>query len=58
MSSKRKWNDCEYHVQKNEDVNNEGVNISCDQTQFPALPSFVLHSKPHGVQDLRNYYHL
>ena len=43
---------------KNEDMNNEVVEMSCDTTQFPAFTFCGTHAKPHGVQgSIKNYHH-
>ena len=54
----RKWTDIEYHVQDNSDVANQDVKIYCNTNQFPALPFYGPHSKPHVERGIGNNYHL
>ena len=54
----RKWTDIEYHVQDNSDVANQDVKMYCNTNQFPALPFYGPHSKPHVERGIGNNYHL
>ena len=54
----KNWTDCEYHVQKKEDVNHTNVEISCETAQLTEFPFCVTHSKSHGVWSLSKQYHL
>ena len=55
-SSKKKWTNREYHVQHNEDVKLQDVEIYCATNQFPEFWFFWTHNKPYGVCGLGNYY--
>ena len=58
IASKIKCTDRYYYVQDNADVAHKEVKISCDTNQFPALPFFGPHPKPHGSRGLSKHYHL
>ena len=58
LSSKRKWTNREYHVQDNDDVAHKYVKIYFDTKQFPTLPFFGSHPKPHGARRLSKHCHL
>ena len=48
----------QYHVQDNADVSHKDVKIYFNTNQFPALPFFGPHSKPHGERGPSKHYHL
>ena len=48
ISSKIKWSYREYHVKDNADLSHKYVKMYCDANQFPTLPFFCSHPKPHG----------
>ena len=56
--SKGKFIDRQYHVQDNSDVVHKDLKICCDTNQFPLLPFFGPHPKPHEARGLSKYYHL
>ena len=56
ISSKRKWTDREYHVKDNDDVAQKYVKVYCDTNQFPELPFYGSHPKPHGERGLSKHY--
>ena len=58
ISSERKCTDREYHVQDNTAVAHKYVKMYCDTNQFPSLPFFGPHPKPHGERGLNKNYHL
>ena len=55
---KIKWTERKYHVQDNASVELKDVKIYCNANQFPALPFYGLHFKPHGARGLGKHYHL
>ena len=57
-ASKRKWNDCDYHVQERNDVSHTSVKMSCATTKLPELSFCGPHAKHHGVRRLIKNYHL
>ena len=57
-SIKRKWTDREYHVQDNADVAHKYMKMYCNSNQFPKLPFFGSHPKPHVPRGLSKHYHL
>ena len=54
----RKWTDRQYHVQDNADVAHKDMKLYCNTNQFPELPYFNPHSKPHDARGLSKHYHL
>ena len=58
LSSRQKRTNREYHVQHNEDVDNQDVKISIAKKLFPKLKFVGPHNKPHGVRGLGNNYHM
>ena len=58
LASRQKCNDREYHVQYNSDVDHRCVKMIFNSTQFLILPLCGPHTKNHGMQGLRNNYHL
>ena len=48
----------EYHVEHNEDVNHQDVNIYCATYQFLKFQFFCPHKKPHYVHGLDKHYHM
>ena len=52
-NSKWKWTDCEYRVQNISDVNQTVIKICFSPIQFPVLPFFGPHAKPHGFWGFR-----
>ena len=57
-ASKIKCTDREYHVQDNADVAQKDVKMYCDTNQFPVLPFYGPHPKPHGARGLGKHYHI
>ena len=55
-ASERKWTDIEYPVQGKSDVAHKYVKMYCNTNQFPSLPFFGPHSKPHGARGLSKHY--
>ena len=45
-------------IQDNADVEHKYMKMYCDTNQFPALPFYVSHPKPHGGRGLSKHYHL
>ena len=58
ISSKRKWNEHEYHFQDRKYLSHTSVKISCETTQFPEFSFCGLHAKPHRGRGLSKHYHL
>ena len=54
----RKCTERKYHVQDNASVELKYVKMYCNTNQFPTLPLFGPHSKPHGSRRLGKHYHL
>ena len=54
----RKFTEIKYHVQDNVSVELKDVKIYSNTNQFPELPFYVTHSKPHGARGLSKHYHL
>ena len=54
----RKWTDRQYHVQYNSNIEHKYVIMYCNTNQFPALPFYVTHSKPHGARGFSKHYNL
>ena len=57
-ASKRKWMDCEYHVQDRRYVQHKSVKLSCSSTQFQALLFCGPHAKTHWSRGWIKHYHL
>ena len=54
-SSKRKWNEHEYHFQDRKYLSHISIKISCATTQFPEFSFCGPHAKPHGVRRLSEH---
>ena len=57
-ASKIKWTDREYHGQDNDDFADKYVKMYFKTNQFPVLPFYGPHTKPHGSRGFSNNYHL
>ena len=55
---KRKWTERKYPVQDNASVELKDVKMYCNTNQFPTLPFYGPHSKPHGERGISKNYHL
>ena len=53
----RNWTDREYHVEDNSDVAHLDVKMYCKINQFPSLPFFGPHFKPHGPRVFFKHYY-
>ena len=56
--TERKYTERNYHVQDNAAAELKYVRMYCNTNQFPALPFYGAHTKPHGARGLSRYYHL
>ena len=54
----RKWTNRQYHVQDNYTVSHKDAKMYYNTNQFPALPFYGPHYKPHGARGLIKHYHL
>ena len=54
----RKWTERKYPVQDDASVELKYVKMYCNTNQFPVLPFYGPHSKPHGARGLGKHYHL
>ena len=48
----------EYHIQKNEDTEQQYVKMYCNTKQFTELTFCGLHNKPHIARRLSKHYHV
>ena len=53
-----KWTDRQYHVHDNADVAHQYLKMYCYTNQFPELPFYGPHYKPHGAKGLSKHYNL
>ena len=58
MAGKQQWENRDYHVQHNKDVENQDVKIYCTTNQFPELKFLGAQSKPNGVRGIGKHYQI
>ena len=54
----KNWTNRKYHVQNNEDVEQQDAQMYCDTTQCTKFLFISPHKKPHGLRRLSKNYHV